>query len=216
MTKIEEFENYKEKLLKYRENTTLDLRKLETENRSIIDINSKRKKELDKLINDKVELILELNELISLIRIPSDEEIKNRKIIFENFAKEVSQLLTVDSYLSFYGCNNIKKVIDIINSNNINLNTTIDITKSVEDAEPGFNTFFPYGAIFVFDNSEQYFKNKVIKNKISYIITTEENKDKLKYYCNNYRYNENIVITHEEFIDICKKKYEKKDRIVNI
>ena len=108
--------------------------------------------------------------------------------------------------------------------------TLIDVTYkdnirvSCEFAEQSNGYILPYGAIFVFlplerekenvlstkDNSEVFggvegvdFRKE--PNRLIGIITTNENKNRIRNWCNKYNLDSQKVFTHEEFIINCKK-----------
>lgn len=108
--------------------------------------------------------------------------------------------------------------IDVTYKNNIKV--------SCEFAEPNFHTFLPYGAIFVFlplvDEYEKVLKtgdNSEVSggvNSINFqkedrligIVTTNENIEILKNYCQKHNIDSNKVFTHRDFIVKCKKMFQ--------
>ena len=206
----EEFEKYKESLIKYRNDTTLELRELKKKLRDIAKISSKEEKEINQKINDKIELVLQINDMLNVIRMPNEKDIEIRKAILKNYANLMAEVLPSNSNLLFCGCSNIKQVEYILNNNENILSELGDLRTSLVNAEPGTDTFYPYGAIFVFENNNINSYNNSLRN-LKYVITTDENIDKLKNaYC-NFGYGINII-SHEAFYEICKHKYENNNR----
>ncbi len=115
--------------------------------------------------------------------------------------------------------------------------TEIDVTakkniKSTLDfADSGINSFMPYGAIFVF-YPKDYEKEKVLKTGTSSevlggvsgvnfsekrfigIITTEENKKRLRETLIGQYLDSNKVFTHEEFLNYAKENMRKNENRV--
>lgn len=114
--------------------------------------------------------------------------------------------------------------------------TQIDVTwkgniqTSLEFAEPGLDFIFPYGAIFVFYPKEEEYDNVLRTgkgtevfngvesinfkedNRLFAIITTNENIDRLRKCAREVQIDENIIMTHEMFLDYCKEKYHSHTR----
>ena len=208
----EDYEKYREELIKCREKITLELRELHKKSKNIKDIDSKEKKEIYELIDNKIQFALQINDILNTIRIPDKKDIENRKNILDNYANSISNLLSINSNYLFYGCSNINKVENVLNGNENIMDKVGDLESSIINAEPGTNTFFPYGAIFVFENNESFFNCKNYLHNLKYIITTDENIDVLKKYYLNFGYNKNIIINHQNFYDICLHKYENKEK----
>ena len=100
-------------------------------------------------------------------------------------------------------------------------------------ANVGGNYYVPYGALFVImpgNKAEalniqaankdsnigcqtQSFKFHDDPDRLMAIVTTSENLDRLKKVAREKGLDENIVVTHNEFIEICKMKYEDNKKI---
>lgn len=103
-----------------------------------------------------------------------------------------------------------------------------NINASIKFADPGIKSFLPYGAIFVVLPREEEIK-KVLETKenaevnggisrVSFkdnpdrlinIITTTENKKLLQKVLIENNLNEEKVVTHDEFIELCREKFKK-------
>ena len=103
-----------------------------------------------------------------------------------------------------------------------------NINASIKFADPGIKSFLPYGAIFVVLPREEEFQkvletkeNKEVKNgiaRVSFIdnpdrliniITTKENKKLLQKVLIENGLSEEKVVTHDEFIELCREKFKK-------
>ena len=101
-----------------------------------------------------------------------------------------------------------------------------DIHVPLEYADPMQDFILPYGAIFVFFPKENEIE-KVLKtygsevaggvqsinfktetDRLFAIITTKENIQRLKKIACEVGIDENIIVTHEEFLKMCKEKYQ--------
>lgn len=116
--------------------------------------------------------------------------------------------------------NSFASQIDVTYKDNINA--------SIKFADPGIKSFLPYGAIFVILPKEEEIK-KVLETKnesevkggisrVSFkeepdrlinIITTKENKKLLQEIMYENDFDEEKVVTHDEFIELCNKKFKK-------
>lgn len=103
-----------------------------------------------------------------------------------------------------------------------------NINASIKFADPGIKSFLPYGAIFVVLPREEEIK-KVLETKenaevdggisrVSFvdnpdrlinIITTKENTELLQKVLIKNGLSEEKVVTHDEFIELCKEKFKK-------
>ena len=103
-----------------------------------------------------------------------------------------------------------------------------NINASIKFADPGIKSFLPYGAIFVVLPREEEIQ-KVLETKenaevnggisrVSFIdnpdrliniITTKENKKLLQEVLIENNLDEEKVVTHDEFIELCKEKFKK-------
>lgn len=112
----------------------------------------------------------------------------------------------------------------------IDVTSKSNISTSCEFADQGIDSYMPYGAIFVFLPKPSEYE-KVLKtgdssevfggvagvdfsqepDRLVAIITTTENKPLLKNCCYSSGLDSNKVITHEEFIKLCLKKYQMQD-----
>ena len=107
----------------------------------------------------------------------------------------------------------------------IDVTTKNDISTTLEFADTSEPFVFPYGAIFAFYAAEEDY-DRVLSNKgsllagavhfVSFreeperllaIITTSENIERLKKVATESGIDENKIITHQEFLDLCKNKY---------
>lgn len=103
-----------------------------------------------------------------------------------------------------------------------------NINASIKFADPGIKSFLPYGAIFVVLPREEEFQkvletkeNKEVKDgiaRVSFIdkpdrliniITTKENKKLLQKVLIENGLSEEKVVTHDEFIELCREKFKK-------
>ena len=103
-----------------------------------------------------------------------------------------------------------------------------NINASIKFADPGIKSFLPYGAIFVVLPREEEFQkvletkdNKEVKGgiaRVSFIdnpdrliniITTKENKKLLQKVLIENGLSEEKVVTHDEFIELCREKFKK-------
>ena len=103
-----------------------------------------------------------------------------------------------------------------------------NINASIKFADPGIKSFLPYGAIFVvFPREEEIQKvletkenaevNGVISSvsfkdnpdRLINIITTKENKKLLQEVLIENNLDEEKVVTHDEFIELCREKFKK-------
>lgn len=193
-------------------------------------------------INDILFTIKTIQGRIDNMREPDIEDLENRKNIYLNYAEEIDKKIPDDVPLVFHGNNNIGLVEEIIKTGGLftpdergvsyaSLASQIDVTwkgniqTSLEFAEPGLDSFYPYGAIFVFLPKEEEY-DYVLKtgkssevfngvnsidfkkeNRLVSIITTKENLNRLKKLVKENGLDENIVKTHEEFLEYCKEKY---------
>ena len=101
-----------------------------------------------------------------------------------------------------------------------------DIHVPLEFAEPGGDLILPYGAIFAFFPKEEEI-DKVLKtygsevsggvqsinfkteaDRLFAIITTKENIQRLKKIACEVGLDENIIVSHEEFLEMIKEKYK--------
>lgn len=212
MSKEDDFKQFKEDLIKYRNDCIIKLRILRAKSREIDDINSKEKHEIYKEINNMIEKILNLNSSLEIVKIPSELELEERKSIISDFSKIISEINTDDNLL-YYGCASIDEVEYYIKTKNIGHINFQSLQESVLKADPGLNSFYPYGAILVFENKERISKYDNIFYDLKHIITIKENVEDLKKFCSDYRYSRSIVITHKDFINMCRVKYEKKERV---
>ena len=107
-----------------------------------------------------------------------------------------------------------------------------NIQTSLEFAEPGLDSYLPYVAIFVFMPKEEEYQN-VLNTKDSSevfggvqsidfkkddrlyaIITTDENIDKLKKCAKENGINENLIMTHDLFLDYCREKFNSNKKTI--
>ena len=116
--------------------------------------------------------------------------------------------------------NSFASQIDVTYKDNINA--------SIKFADPGIKSFLPYGAIFVMLPKEEE-KKKVLETKeesevrggitrVSFkeesdrlinLITTKENKNMLQKIMYENGFDGEKVVVHDEFIELCNKKYKK-------
>lgn len=115
--------------------------------------------------------------------------------------------------------------------------TQVDVTNkyetrvSCEFAEPGFSTFMPYGAIFAFypleeevekvlrksgtevENGVKGIDFKTESQRFIGVITTHENKDRIKKWFLENGLDPSKVFTHGEFIEMCKNIFASAEKL---
>jgi len=111
----------------------------------------------------------------------------------------------------------------------IDVTNKYDVHVSVEFAEPGLESSRPYGAIFAFypKEDERYkalsnFGSEVPEGVQSIdfkedddrfvgIITTEENKERIQKWLQEFGIDDKKIYTHSEFIEMCKERFKNRD-----
>lgn len=231
---IKDYNSGIEKLKKYKE----ELEKVKlTGNTVFIEIYETR-------INNLISVRLKDDETrIEFIRENNELDLEERNQIRKTFSNKVKQIIPDGTPIVFHGNRNIGMVREIIKTgglftpdqrgiNQQSCATKVDVTyknniqTSCEFAEPGIDSFMPYGAIFVFTPLESEYE-KVINTgensevaggidgvnfrekpeRLIAIITTDESKDNISSWCNQYGWDASKVYNHYEFIEMCKNKY---------
>jgi len=174
------------------------------------------------------------------MRLGNENDLLERKQAINVFSKLISEIVSDEVPLVFHGNNNIGIIHEIIRSGGLktpderqveysSFATKVDVTNkydihvSCEFAEPGLNSYMPYGAIFVFFPKDEEREN-VLKNSgsevfggvdgISFledrfigIITTNENKSRIQTWLIENGLDASKVFNHNEFLEICKKDF---------
>ncbi len=211
---------------------------------AIADNDEEEKEELEISINELLFQIVSLQSKINNMREISAEDVEERKNIYRTYTESIKESISEDVPIVFHGNNNIGLVEEIIKSGGLftpeernvkyrSLATQIDVTQrgniktSLEFADPGVDTFMPYGAIFAFMPKDEE-KEIVLKTgegtevpggvqSISFkteperliaIITTTENVERLRKVAQENGIDSNKVLTHEQFLKMCKEKFK--------
>lgn len=194
-------------------------------------------------INNLIDRMRNYQTHIEFMRPNIEEDLQERLEIFQTFPQIIKSIIPDQIPLVFHGNNNIGIVLEIIKSGGLftpeqrgvsetSFATQIDVTAksnikvSCEFAEPGMESFMPYGAIFVFlpleseiekvlntgENTEVFggvegvnFKEQ--PDRLIGIITTTENKSRIQNCCLEYDWPHDKVFTHQEFLLQCNKLY---------
>jgi hypothetical protein len=222
------------------ENDKLKLKEFEA-------VNDERMIELYKRrINSSFQTLMYFKSHIDYMRLPEEDDECNRYDIYQNFPTKVDSLIPDGEPYVFHGVSNIGIINEIIRTGGlftpeqrnvpiksfaaqIDVTYKTNITVSCEFADPGTNSFMPYGAIFVFiplnseidsvintgQSTEVYggvsgvdFAKEA--DRLVAIITTSESKTYIQKWCKEYNWDFNKVFTHDEFLEFCKDKFIKK------
>ena len=209
-------------------------------------------------IDELEELQIKVNELLfnltaheslyNNMREVYSEDIDERLEILKEFTREVDETIPDEIPIVFHGNNNIGLVETIIKTGGLftpeergvgyrSLATQIDVTgkknisTSTRFAEPGLDSYMPYGAIFAFMPREEEYE-KVLKtgigtevpqgvksinfreepDRLVAIITTKENLERLKDLAATNGIDSSKVVTREGFLDLCREKYHSRTR----
>lgn len=105
-----------------------------------------------------------------------------------------------------------------------------DIHVPVEFAEPGIESARPYGAIFVFypkkdeidkglgefgsevPGGVQSIDFKEEDNRFVGVITTKENKERIRKWLQEFEIDDKKIFTHSEFLEMCKDRFKKREQ----
>ena len=206
----DKFEKYKNELENYRNEKIKEIRFLREEQKNISPKDIKKTFALGNKIDDLIDEILKVENTLNLIRIPSEEDIRERINISENFENDVMDLSPSNYTVIFKGYGNINEVDNIIKNRS---KIVIDSYNNLKDAEPGIDSFYPYGAIFAFIINNNIKSNDLdLKNDLyllTAVITTSENIEKLQSSCDYSGIDKRKIMTHDQFIELLKNKYEK-------
>lgn len=204
------FEKYKIELENYRKEKIKEIRSLREEQKNISPKDIKKTFALGNKIDDLIDEILKVENTLNLIRIPSEEDIRERININDNFENDVISETPPNYTIIFNGYNNINEVENIIKNRS---KIVIDSYNSLKDAEPGIDSFYPYGAVFAIIINNNLKSNVLdLKNDLyilTAIITTSENIEKLQSSCDYSGFDKRKIMTHDQFLELLKNKYEK-------
>lgn len=200
-------------------------------------------------IIDMIDKIKERKTYIDFMRANSDEDLEERNIISHMFPQMIKTVIPDNIPLVFHGNRNIGVVLEIIKSGGLftpeqrgvsekSFAVLIDVTYksnimvSCEFAEPGMNSFMPYGAIFAFLPLENEIENvlntgensQVIggvegvnfreePDRLIGIITTVENKERIRSCCLESGWPVDKVFTYQEFVLLCERLYSEENSI---
>ena len=209
---------------------------------------SSRYERIKQNIRNIEQILLKTESYLEFMRLPTnfDDEIY-RLDILKKFPEQVKNLFPDGFPIVFHGTDNIGIVREILKSgglltpeqrgvdmtsfaNDIDVTYKNNITISCEFAEPGSNSFMPYGAIFAF-MPEQNEIEKVIRtgdstevyggvngvnfrdepNRLYGVITSPENTGLIKHWCKEYGIDESKVFIQEEFISTFGQHFSKQN-----
>ena len=162
-TKVEKLERLKEQLATTGEN------------------NSRMVNHLTRMINSQIGTIEYLDSALKRMRPNSEEDLKKRSDILNNYSKAIDEAIPDSEPIVFPGVNNIEVVKTIIESGGLktpeergadykSFATQIDVTAkknirtSCHFADAGAHSFLPYGGLFVFYPKEHE-KDNVLSAK---------------------------------------------------
>lgn len=167
------------------------------------------------------------------------EDTNNRLNLLDDYSSLVRDSIDDGVPVVFHGVANIGVVLEIIKSGGLftpderdvdmtSFASQIDVTYkdnidvTMEFAEPGVNSFMPYGAIFVFRPKEEEVDNVINTgsssevmggvNGVNFvleperlisIITTDENIELLQGACEYAKIDASKVVTHDCFLKLC-------------
>ncbi len=204
--------------------------------------------ELQVKVNELLFTLTMHESLYKDMREATSEDTNERVDMYKNATREVDEAIPDGIPIVFHGNNNIGLVETIMKTGGLftpdergvgyrSLATQIDVTgkkyigTSLEFAEPGIESYMPYGAIFAFMPSiDEY--DKVLKtgtgsevpggvkgvnfreepDRLVGVITTNENLDRLRTLANTTGIDPSKVVTKEGFLELCKEKYNSKTR----
>lgn len=211
----DKFEDYKKTLSDYREQKIKEIRALREEQRKITAKEEKKAFALNNKIDSLIEDILNIENTIRIIREPNKEDLESRIDVMNNFESNVNGLVPSSYTVIYKGISNIEEVDALIKSRGKIFVSRDDFNDpyGIKGAEPGIDSFKPYGAIFVFISREEQKRTAYdLKNDsylLSAIITTDENIDKLVEGCNFSGLDRRKVMNHEQFVEYLNSKYER-------
>lgn len=198
----------------------------------VIDVYSKR-------LNTMLASLVKFKAEVDYSRDNTFDDVNNRLNILNNYSAIVRESISDKVPVVFHGVANIGVVLEIIRSGGLftpderdvdmtSFASQIDVTYkdnidvTLEFAEPGVNSFMPYGAIFVFRPLDDEVE-KVIStggstevmggvkgvnfiqepDRLIGIITTEENIELLQNSCSDSKIDSTKVVTHDTFLKLC-------------
>lgn len=195
-------------------------------------------------INELLRKISMYQSHIEYMRPNNEEDINQRGRIMKEFPSLVSEFIPDGVPMVFHGNNEIGIIHEIIQSGGLktpeergvgftSFATQVDVTNkydihvSCEFADPGINTFMPYGAIFCFYPLPEE-RETVLKNSGSEVpegvkgidfkeerfvgaITTLENKGRIMQWFIENGIDASKVFTHSEFLEMCRKKFAESE-----
>lgn len=209
------FEEYKNKLLNIRTDKIQKIKDLRNEQKEISPNDYKKMNEFGNKIDVLIEDILNIENTIRIIREPNKEDLESRIDVMNNFESNVNGLVPSSYTVIYKGISNIEEVDALIKSRGKIFISRDDFNDpyGIKGAEPGIDSFKPYGAIFVFISRDEQKRTAYdLKNDsylLSAIITTDENIDKLVEGCNFSGLDRRKVMNHEQFVEYLNSKYER-------
>lgn len=198
----------------------------------VVEVYSKR-------LNTMLASLVKFKAEVDYSRDNTFDDVRNRLDILNNYSGVVRDSINDGVPVVFHGVANIGVVLEIIRSGGLftpeerdvdmtSFASQIDVTYkdnidvTLEFAEPGVNSFLPYGAIFVFRPLDDEVENVISTgsstevmggvNGVSFvnepdrlvsIITTEENIELLQNACIDAKIDSTKVVSHDSFLKLC-------------